>query len=55
MIGAFNRSKAPIEIKLGDRIAQLMFIPIYQARFTIVDEFAETERGAGGFGSTGIA
>jgi len=54
MIGAFNRSKASIEIKLGDRIAQLMFIPIYRAKFTMVDEFAETERGAGGFGSTGV-
>jgi len=52
-IGAFNRSQESIEIHLGDRIAQLMFIPVHQARFTIVDSFTETERGAGGFGSTG--
>ena len=54
-IGAFNRSKSPITIKLGDRIAQLMFIPIHQARFSIVEEFAATERGEGGFGSTGAS
>ncbi len=53
MIGAFNRGQAPIVIHLGDRIAQLMFMPIYQAQFHIVDQFAETERGAGGFGSSG--
>jgi len=55
MIGAFNRGKEPIKIHRGDRIAQLMFIPVHQARFTVVDEFAETERGSGGFGSTGTA
>jgi len=54
MIGALNRSKQPIEIHLGDRIAQLMFIPIHLARFSIVSEFASTERGDGGFGSTGV-
>jgi len=53
MIGAFNRSQETIRIDLGDRIAQLMFIPIYQAQFTVVDEFVETERGVGGFGSSG--
>jgi len=55
MIGAFNRSQQDIEIALGDRIAQLMFIPIYQAHFTVVEAFADTERGSGGFGSTGHA
>lgn len=54
MIGAFNRSKEPIVINVGDRIAQLMFMPIHQVRFNLVDEFAETVRGEGGFGSTGI-
>jgi len=53
MIGAFNRSQQPIEIHAGDRIAQLMFIPILLARFQQVAAFSETERGAGGFGSTG--
>lgn len=39
----------------GDRIAQLVFLPVVQASFTVVDSFDETQRGAGGFGSSGRA
>ena len=40
-------------IEPGDRIAQLVIVPVVQAELTIVDDFTETERGAGGFGSSG--
>lgn len=49
----------PIERELyhcaGDRIAQLILVPVLQARLQIVDEFADSERGEGGFGHTGRA
>lgn len=48
-----NHSDMSQEIVHGDRIAQFMFVPYYQAQFDVVDELDETERGAGGFGSTG--
>jgi dUTP pyrophosphatase len=41
-------------IRKGDRIAQGVIAPVYQAQFEVVDELDETERGAGGFGSTGV-
>jgi len=45
----------PLTIMPGDRIAQLVFLPIVRPKFAIVDEFsAETDRGMGGFGSTGV-
>lgn len=49
-----NHSDVPQLIAHGDRIAQLAFVPYYQAQFDVVDELNETERGAGGFGSTGV-
>lgn len=49
-----NHSDIPQEIVHGDRIAQFMFVPYYQAQFDVVDELDETARGAGGFGSTGV-
>lgn len=56
-VSAWNRNAAgtaPIEINPGDRIAQMMFVPVIRPRFTVVDEFSgRSERGAGGFGSTG--
>ena len=55
-VSAWNRNSfdaMPYTIKPGDRIAQLMFIPIIKAVFRQVDEFEESERGEGGFGSTG--
>lgn len=54
-ISAWNRGKEDIEIHCKDRIAQLVVVPITLASFKIVDQFTdETERGAGGFGSTGL-
>ena len=49
-----NRGDEPFTVERGDRIAQLMFMPIYQAAFMVCDELDDTERGAGGFGSTGV-
>ncbi|QOS99739.1 dUTP diphosphatase [Brevibacterium sp. JNUCC-42] len=43
----------PFVVRKGDRVAQLLFMPVTQARLAIVDELEKTERGAGGFGSTG--
>lgn len=52
-VSLINRSEAPYTVQPGDRIAQLMFIPVLHAAFTAVDELDETKRGEGGFGSTG--
>lgn len=49
-----NHGAEPFEVKRGDRIAQMMFVPVYTANFVPVDELDETERGAGGFGHTGV-
>ena len=43
----------PVFVDHGDRIAQAMIIPVEQAQFEVVDELSETQRGTGGFGSTG--
>jgi dUTP pyrophosphatase len=53
MISCWNRSKSAFTIDKGDRIAQLIIVPVVQTSFAIVDEFVTTERGAGGFGSSG--
>ena len=52
-VGLFNSSKEPYTVSPGDRIAQLMFIPVMHANFIVSDELDETARGTGGFGSTG--
>ena len=49
-----NRGEEPFEVRRGDRIAQMMFLPVLHASFLPVDELDETERGAGGFGHTGV-
>ena len=49
-----NGGEAPFEIKPGDRIAQLLFLPVFLADLVVVDELEPTERGAGGFGHTGL-
>ena len=49
-----NRGDEPFEVRRGDRIAQMMFLPVLHASFLPVDELDETERGAGGFGHTGV-
>ena len=55
MISCWNRVHAPYTIAPGDRIAQLLFLPVAQARFCVVEEFAASQRGAGGFGHSGVA
>ena len=53
MVGLSNSGASDYTVRPGDRIAQLMVVPVVQARVTLVDELDETDRGAGGFGSTG--
>ncbi len=55
MISCWNRSSEAFTISPGDRIAQLVVVPVAQASFRIVDQFADSARGAGGFGHTGRA
>ena len=49
-----NHGNEPFIIRNGDRIAQMVVCPIVQAKFEQVDELSDTERGSGGFGSTGV-
>ena len=49
-----NHGEEPFEVRRGDRIAQMMFMPVLHANFLPVEELDETERGAGGFGHTGV-
>ncbi|WP_018935960.1 dUTP diphosphatase [Thioalkalivibrio sp. ALJ24] len=53
MVSAWNRSDAPISIDVGDRIAQLVIVPVLQPRFRVVEDFEDSARGSGGFGSSG--
>lgn len=53
MISCWNRGQAAYTIQPGERIAQLVIVPVVKARFQVVDEFCVTDRAAGGFGSTG--
>jgi dUTP pyrophosphatase len=55
MISLWNRGQAPFTIQPLDRVAQLVVVPVAQVEFAVVDEFAASARGAGGFGSTGKA
>lgn len=52
-ISCWNRGNDHFTIQPGDRIAQLVFVPVVQVEFDKVDEFSETDRGEGGFGHTG--
>ncbi len=54
MVSLWNRSQTEFIIEPGDRIAQLVFVPIVQAQFEIVDDFKQSDRGDGGFGHTGM-
>lgn len=54
-VSLWNRSNETFTINPMDRIAQMVIVPIVQAAFEIVDEFHSSERGSGGFGSTGQA
>ena len=53
MISCWNRGQSSFTIEPGERLAQYVLVPVVQAAFEIVDDFAETERGAGGFGHSG--
>ena len=54
MISTWNRGNAAYAIEPGDRIAQLVVLPIVRATLQVVDTFDESARGAGGFGHTGV-
>ncbi|MCW7538219.1 dUTP diphosphatase [Aquabacterium sp. A7-Y] len=53
MVSCWNRGDTPFTIEPLERIAQLVIVPVVQARFKVVEEFASSQRGEGGFGSTG--
>ncbi len=53
MVSAWNRSQIAYRIQPLERIAQLVIVPVMQVQFNVVDDFATSARGAGGFGSTG--
>ena len=53
MVSVWNRGQASFTIQPLDRVAQLVIIPVLQVEFNVVEEFAASDRGAGGFGSTG--
>ena len=53
MVSTWNRGAAPFTIQPGDRIAQMVIVPVVQATFEVVEEFSATLRGSGGFGSSG--
>ncbi len=52
-VSCWNRGDTAFEINIGERIAQMVFIPVVQVGFEQVDEFTSSERGTGGFGHTG--
>jgi dUTP pyrophosphatase len=53
MVSCWNRGNTEFTVNVGERIAQLVLVPVVQADFEVVEEFAATRRGEGGFGSTG--
>jgi dUTP pyrophosphatase len=53
MVSCWNRGSTAFTVNPGDRIAQLVFVPVVQVEFDLVEDFAATVRGAGGFGSSG--
>ena len=54
MVSVWNRSSDAFTVQAGDRIAQLVVVPVVQAQFEIVDAFTATDRAEGGFGHTGL-
>jgi len=54
MVSLWNRSSTEFNVEPGDRVAQMVFVPIVQAKFEIVNEFVQSERADGGFGHTGV-
>lgn len=53
MVSCWNRGKDSFVIEPGERVAQLVLVPVLQAQFEVVDVFQESDRGTGGFGSSG--
>ena len=53
MVSCWNRSQHAFTVQPGERIAQMVVVPVVQAALEVVDEFAQTDRGDGGFGHTG--
>ena len=53
MVSTWNRGSTAFVLNPMERLAQLVIVPVLQVAFNVVDSFTETERGAGGFGSTG--
>ena len=54
-ISCWNRGSKAYEVQPGERIAQMVIIPVAQVEFKVVEEFAASDRGAGGFGHSGLA
>ena len=52
-VSCWNRGDKTFTIEVGDRVAQLVIVPVIQAEFEVVDDFVKTHRGAGGFGHSG--
>ncbi|MEW6677314.1 MAG: dUTP diphosphatase [Pseudomonadota bacterium] len=53
MVSLWNRGQTPFTVEPFERIAQMVIVPVVQAQFNVVEEFGESHRGEGGFGSTG--
>jgi dUTP pyrophosphatase len=53
MISCWNRSQSDYTVRVGERIAQMIIVPVVQTNFEIVEAFTTTPRGSGGFGHTG--
>lgn len=53
MVSCWNRGQTPFTVEVGERIAQMIIVPVIQAEFSIVDSFTSTDRGEGGFGHSG--
>ena len=54
-VSCWNRGSEPFTVEPGERIAQMIFVPVVRAGFEVVEDFADSNRGAGGFGHTGRA
>jgi dUTP pyrophosphatase len=53
MVSCWNRGQSAFTVAVGERIAQLVLVPVVQARFELVEQFDDSQRGAGGFGHSG--
>ncbi|MEA2078973.1 MAG: dUTP diphosphatase [Pseudomonadota bacterium] len=54
-VSCWNRGSEPFSVEPGERIAQMIFVPVVRAGFQVVEDFVDSDRGAGGFGHTGRA